>query len=109
MDAGRAPKPVGQAHLPDQVPDLAGDLWPTASRARLPAPVQSEARPMPSNNGFRLDNRDGVQHRRKQVIEPDKDQSVGDRQSRLQRSLPTQDGLADAVAAQSRLPAVPES
>src|SRR5258708_70123 len=80
MDAGRAPKPVGQAHLPDQAPDLAGDLWPTASRARLPAPVQPEARPMPSNNGFRLDNRDGVQHRRKQAIEPDEEQSIRQRQ-----------------------------
>ena len=76
MDARRAPQPVGQAHLPDQAPDLAGDLWPTASRARLPAPVQSKAHPMLSNNGFRLDNRDGVQHRRKQAIDPDEEQSV---------------------------------
>jgi hypothetical protein len=45
---------------------------------------------MPSNNGFRLDNRDGVQHRRKQAIEPDKDQSVGDRQSRIRRNAPVQ-------------------
>src|SRR4030088_2427704 len=90
MDAGRTPKPVGQAHLPDQAPDLAGYLWPTALRARLPAPVPSEARPMPSNNGFRLDNRDGVQHRRKQAIEPDKDQSVGDRQLRVRGNAPAQ-------------------
>jgi hypothetical protein len=38
---------------------------------------------MPSNNGFRLDNRDGVQHRRKQAIEPDEEQSVRHRQPRL--------------------------
>src|SRR6267154_2418828 len=90
MDAGRPPQPIGQAHFPDQAPDLAGYLWPTAPRARLPAPVQSEARPMPSNNGLRLDNRDGVQHRRKQAIEPDKEQSVGDRQLRVRGNAPAQ-------------------
>ena len=43
-----------------------------------------------SNSGFRLDNRDGIQHRRKQAIEPDKDQSVGDRQFRVRRNAPAQ-------------------
>jgi hypothetical protein len=45
---------------------------------------------MPSNNGFRLDNRDGVHDRRKQAIEPDKDQSVGDRQFRVRGNAPAQ-------------------
>jgi hypothetical protein len=33
---------------------------------------------------------DGVQQRRKQAIEPDEDQSVGDRESRLRREALTQ-------------------
>ena len=40
-------------------------------------------RPMPSNDGLRLDNRDRVKHRRKKAIEPDKQQSVRHRQLRL--------------------------
>ena len=90
MDARRAPQPVGQAHLPDQAADLPGNLRPTAPRARLPAPVQSEARPMPSDDGLRLDNRHSVQHRRKQAIEPDEEQSVGHRQFRLRGNAPAQ-------------------
>src|SRR5712664_4792479 len=90
MNAGRTPQPIGQAHLPDQAPDLPWYPRPTAPRARLPAPVQSEARPMPSNDGLRVDNRDSVQHRRKQAIEPDKEQSVRHRQLRLRGYALTQ-------------------
>src|SRR5260370_7570926 len=90
MDAGRTPQPIGQTHLPNQAPDLPWYPRPTAPRARLPAPVQSEARPMPSNDGLRLDNRDSVQHRRKQAIEPDKEQAVRHRQLRLRGYALTQ-------------------
>src|SRR6266851_4317867 len=82
MDARRSPEPIGQAHLPDQPSDLPWYPRPTALRARLPAPIQSEARPMPPDDGFRLDNRDSVQHRRKQTIDPDEEQSVRHRQLR---------------------------
>src|SRR5712671_3267641 len=64
VDAWRTPQPVGQAHLP-------GYPRPTAARARLPAPVQSKPRPMPPDDRLRPDNRDSVQHRRKQAVEPD--------------------------------------
>src|ERR1700757_3427357 len=90
MNARRTPQPVGQAHLPDQAADLPRYLRPTATRARLPAPVQSEAHPMPSHDGFRLDDRDGAQHGWEQPIEPNEDQSIGDRQSRLRGNLSTQ-------------------
>src|SRR6266850_2612102 len=90
MNARRTPQPVGQAHLSDQVPDLHRNLWSTATRARLPAPVQPEPRPMPSDDRLWLDNGDGVQQRRKQAIEPDEDQSVGDRESRLRGNAPAQ-------------------
>jgi hypothetical protein len=83
MDARCAPEPVGQTHLSDQVPDLNWNLWPAAMRARLPAPVQSEARPMPPGDRLWLDNGYGGQHRRKQAIEPDEEQSVGHRKFRF--------------------------
>ena len=51
---------------------------------------QLEARPMPSDDGLRLDNRHSIQRRRKQAIEPDEDQSVRHRQSRLRGHALTQ-------------------
>jgi hypothetical protein len=48
-------------------------------------------RTVPPDDGFWLDNRDGVQHRRKQPIEPDEGQSVGNGQARLRGNFPAQD------------------
>ena len=90
MDAWGAPQAVGHAHLPDQAPDLQRNLWPAPTCARLPAPVQAEAGSMPTQNGVRLDDRDGGQHRRKQTIEPDEEQPVDYRQLRLRRTAPAQ-------------------
>src|SRR5712664_2327383 len=90
VDARCAPQPIGQAHLSDLAPNLHWDLWPTAARARLPAPVQAEAGPMPTNDRLWPDNGDGVQRRREQAIEPDEKQSVGRRKSRLRRKALTQ-------------------
>src|SRR5260370_3399451 len=99
MDAWCAPQPVRQAHLPDQAADL---LWyprPTATRARLPAPIQSEARPMPPDDRFWLDNGDSVQPRREQAIEPDEEQSVRQRQLRPRSHALTQHTSTDGDAA----------
>src|SRR5882757_7967664 len=84
MYARCAPQPIGQAHLPDQPADLHRNLWPPTPRARRPAPVQPEARPMPPDDRLWLDNRHGVQYRRKHAIEPDEEQSVRHRQPRLE-------------------------
>jgi len=60
MDEGRAPSRLAGSS-PDQVPDLEPGNFGRPPRApRLPAPVIRKPVPMPSNNGFRLDNRDGV-------------------------------------------------
>jgi hypothetical protein len=56
VDTRRTPESVRQAHVPDQPADLHWNLWPTATRARLPAPAQAEAHPMPPNDGLRLDH-----------------------------------------------------
>ena len=82
MDARRTPKPIGQAHLADQAADLPWYPRPTTTTARLPAPIQPEALPMPPDDGLRLDNRHGVQHRGKQAVEPDEEQSIRQRQPR---------------------------
>ena len=80
VHAGRAPKPIGQAHLPNQAADLPWYSRPTTTAARLPAPIQPEALPMPPDDGLRLDNRYSVQHRREQAIQPDEEQSIRQRQ-----------------------------
>ena len=90
MDAWCAPQPVRQAHLPDQAADLPWYPRPTAPSARLPAPIQSEPHPMPPDDGLRLDNRHGVQHRRKQPIELNEEQSVRHRQLRFRGYALTQ-------------------
>src|SRR6266853_3351183 len=90
MKARRAPQTVGQAHLSDQATELHWNLWPTTTRARLPAPVQPESCSMPPDDRLWLDNGDGVQHRRKQAIEPDEEQSVGHRKFRLRGNAPVQ-------------------
>ena len=76
VNARRTPKTVRQADVPDQAADLRWYPCPTATRARLPAPVLPETGPMPPDDRLRLDNVDGVQHRRKQAKEPDKEQSI---------------------------------
>src|SRR5260370_41222181 len=90
MDARRTPQPVGQAHVPDQAPDLPWYPRPTAPTARLPAPIQSEPRPMPPDDGLRLDNRHSVHHRRKQPLEPAEEQTVPHRQLRPRGHARTQ-------------------
>jgi len=90
MNARRAPQPIGEAHLADQAPDLHWNLWPAATRARLPAPVQAQDGPMPPDDRLWPDNGDGVHYRRKQAIEPNEEQSVGYRKFRLRGNAPAQ-------------------
>jgi hypothetical protein len=77
----------------DRPADLHRNFWPPTPRARLPAPIQSKVRPMPPDDGRRLDNRHSVQHRRKQAIQPYEEQSVRHRQPRLRGCALTQHAL----------------
>src|SRR5258708_16394127 len=49
MDPWRSPQWVGDAHLVDQSAYFPRNCWPATTRPRLPAPVQTEARPAPFN------------------------------------------------------------
>src|SRR5215813_8063960 len=60
MDPGSAPKRVGEAHIPDQLANVARQFWSAAARARLPAPEQAEPRAMPADDRLRLDDHQGV-------------------------------------------------
>src|SRR6266481_2068860 len=68
MDPWRSPQRIGDAHLPDKLANLWGHSRPSATRSRLPAPVQSEAGTMPANNGVRLDYRQRIANFREHPI-----------------------------------------
>ena len=76
MDAGSAPERIGQAHLPDQLPNFERHLGPAGSPSRLPAPEGAKACPMPADNGFRLYDREGVQNTRRDPIQADEDHTI---------------------------------
>ena len=109
VDTGRTPQPIGQAHLSDQAADLPWYPRPTTTTARLPAPTQPEALLMPPDDGLRLHNRHSVQHRRKQAIEPDEEQSTRQRQLWPRGNALAQHFPTGAAAERSRPPAAPAS
>ena len=81
MDARRAPKRVIAADCPDQIADLGRDLRPADTTSRLPAPVETEAAPMPANQRLGLEDDRGSEQRREQPVEPDEDQPICGAQS----------------------------
>jgi hypothetical protein len=52
VDARCAPQWIGNAHLPDQLPDLGRYLGAARPRPRLPVPVTPETFAMPPNHGL---------------------------------------------------------
>src|SRR6478672_10867868 len=57
MDSRRSPQWIGDAHLADQPANFQRHRWSTAAASRFPAPIQSEARAVPSYNSVRLNDR----------------------------------------------------
>ena len=78
MDPRRSPQWVCDAHLPDQPAYFERHRWPTATRSRLPAPIRSESGAVPTDNGFRLHNRQRIANLWKQPIETNEYQAVED-------------------------------
>ena len=76
MDAGSAPERIGEAHLPDQLPNFERHLGPACTPTRFPAPEGAKACPMPPDNGFRLYDREGVQNTRRDPIQADEDHTI---------------------------------
>ena len=76
VDPRRAPQRIGNAHLADQPAELQRHNRPATTMSRLPAPIRPKPRPMPANNGIRLNDRQRIANSRKQPIEPNEYQSV---------------------------------
>src|ERR1700694_1738198 len=76
MHPRRSPQWVCNAHLSDQPAYFERPRGSTATRSRLPAPVRSESGTVPTDNGFRLHNRQRSANVRKQSIQTNEYQSV---------------------------------
>src|ERR1700730_18251401 len=76
MDPWRSPKWVGDAHLADQSAYFQLNWWPTTTRSRLRAPVQTETRTVPSDYGPGPNNRKRIKNAREEAIETNEHQSV---------------------------------
>src|SRR5262245_791083 len=76
MDVGCSPKPVLEAHVPDQRPQFRRDGWPSSAIPGFPAPVATEALAMPAQQRLGRDDRDGVQNRREPAIELDEEPTI---------------------------------
>ena len=76
MDPWRSPKWVGDAHLADQSAYFQRNWWPATTRSRLPAPVQTETRAVPSDYGPGPNNRKRIKNAREEAIETNEHQSV---------------------------------
>ena len=71
-----APQIVGEAHVADQLAGFERHFWSAAARARLPSPEQVKPGPMPADDRLRLDDRQGAQNSRRDLIETGKDKTI---------------------------------
>src|SRR6266481_5480599 len=91
MDSWRSPQRVGDAHLPDQPTNFQRYSRSAAEVPRFPAPIRSETRAVPTDDGIRLHNRqrvDGIWH---QTIQPNKDQAIHGTEGHSLRHMPSLD------------------
>ena len=76
MDAWSAPERIGKTDLPDQPPNFQRYVRPAGTPTRFPAPEGAKACPMPTDNGFRLYDREGIQNTRRDPIQADEDHTI---------------------------------
>ena len=78
VDPWRSPQWVGDAHLADQSAYFQRNWWPATTRSRLPAPVQTEARTVPFDDGRGPNNRKRIKNAREEAIKTNEHQPVDD-------------------------------
>src|SRR3981189_864660 len=76
MDPRRSPQRISNAHLVDKLAYLRGYSWSATTTSRLPAPIRSETRAMPTDGRIRLDDRQRIAGLGKQSIEANKYQPI---------------------------------
>src|SRR5260370_34727121 len=68
MEPRRSPQRISNAHLVDKLAYVRGYSWSATTTSRLPAPIRSETRAMPTDDRIRLDNRQRIARLGKQSI-----------------------------------------
>jgi len=76
MDPRGSPQRVSDAHLTNELANLRRCPWSATTPSRFPAPPRSEASALPTDDRFRLEDFQRIQHFRNQPIEPGKNQSI---------------------------------
>src|SRR5258706_6893354 len=76
MHPRRSPQRISNAHLVDELAYVRGYSWSASTTSRLPAPIRSETRAMPTDDRIRLDDRQRIASLRQQSIEANKYQPV---------------------------------
>src|SRR6476661_3844454 len=76
MDPRRSPQRISNAHLVDKLAYVRGYGWSATTTSRLPAPIRSETRAMPTDDRIRLDDRQRIASLGKQSIEANKYQPI---------------------------------
>ena len=84
----RSPSLVLDAHLTDQVANFQWHDWATAAASRLPAPVQSETCPMPTDHGVWPHYRQGIIGIGEQSADARQYQSINRDEGRLSGASP---------------------
>src|SRR5258707_12392499 len=63
---------MSNAHLVDELAYVRGYSWSASTTSRLPAPIRSETRAMPTDDRIRIGDRQRIASLRKQSIEANK-------------------------------------
>src|SRR5882672_8542049 len=76
MDPRRSPQRISNAHLADKLAYLRRYIWSATTTSRLPAPIRSETRAMPTDDCIRFNDRQRIANFREQPIETNEYHSV---------------------------------
>jgi len=90
MDPRRSPQRISNAHLVDKLAYVRGVRLVGATTSRLPAPIRSETRAMPTDYCIRLDDRQRIASLGKQSIEGPT--NINDQNT---KGLPSRSGRAE--------------
>src|ERR1700692_1789367 len=92
MDPRRSPQRISNAHLADKLAYLRRYSWSATTTSRLPAPIRSETRAMPTDDRIRLDDHQRIASLGKQSIEANKYQPI-----KNTKGLPSRSGAPQNV------------
>jgi hypothetical protein len=80
MNVRCTPKPIVNAHPPDQRPQFPMDLRPASRGAGFPAPVATKPSAMPAHQGLGPDDQHGLEDRRTPTIKLDEEHAIAVRE-----------------------------